>query len=333
MTAAVNYAVVIVNWNGAADTVACLDSIFSGSKNAFVIVVDNGSADDSLPRITAALAARGIEPLRGTAAAWPTLRGASRVMLIEAGENLGFAAGCNLGLRVAHGAGLREVVFLNNDTLVEGDALDRIVARLSGPSQPFACLPMLLAHDTGRIWNCGGEIYPFGLRRYHLAGRPRDAGTVRGEIGCSFFTGCCFAVRTDDFARRGGFSERFFFGEEDFELALWMRERGLAALCVTSAVVRHKVSASFDAAANARQAHKVFIYYLNRFIHMRLRLGGWRWRVWSAAYVPYVALLLVRSGTVGARELPSFIRRLLGRARSMDRVTRADFEAVMAGKL
>jgi GT2 family glycosyltransferase len=329
----VSYAVVIVNWNGAADTVACLDSVLSGSKSAIAIVVDNGSADDSLARVAAALVEHGIEPLCGTAAAWPTSWGASRAMLIDAGENLGFAAGCNLGLRAAQAAGFRDVVFLNNDTLVEGDALDRIVARLSGPSKPFACLPMLLVHDTGRIWNCGGEIYPFGLRRYHLAGQPRGVGTARGEIGCSFFTGCCFAVRTDDFARRGGFSERFFFGEEDFELALWMRERGLAALCVTSAVVRHKVSASFDAAANARQAPKVFVYYLNRFIHMRLRLGEWRWWVWSAAYLPYVALLLLRGGTVGARELPSFFRRLLGRARRMDRVTRADFEAVMAGKL
>jgi GT2 family glycosyltransferase len=308
----VTYAVVIVNWNGAADTLACIESIAAGGNDAQVIVVDNGSTDGSLAAI-------------GTA------HGA--VTLIDTGQNLGFAAGANVGLRAAQEAGFREVVFLNNDTIVESDALDRIVARLSGNSEPFACLPMLLVHTTGRIWNCGGAIYPFGLRRYHLVGEPRDAGAARGEIRCSFFTGCCLAVRTDDFARRGGFSERFFFGEEDFELALWMRERGLSALCLTSAVVRHKVSASFDAAAHGSHARKVFIYYLNRFIHMRLRVGGWRWGVWCAAYLPYVALLLWRSGTVGAGELPSFIGRLLRHARSMDRVTRADFEAVMAGKL
>ena len=36
-----SYAVVIVNWNGAADTIACLDSIYAGSNGALVIVVDN----------------------------------------------------------------------------------------------------------------------------------------------------------------------------------------------------------------------------------------------------------------------------------------------------
>ena len=107
-------------------------------------------------------------------------------------------------------------------------------------------------------------------------------------------------MRTDDFASRGGFSERFFFGEEDFELALWMRERGLAGLCLTSAVVRHKVSASFNAAAGAHASRKVFVYYLNRFIHMRLRIGRWPWLLWSAAYLPYVVILLWRSGAVGA---------------------------------
>lgn len=305
------YGVVIVNWNGRADTLACIESIVAGGNTGRLFVVDNGSTDGSL------------EALRGAPGA---------PVLIEAGENLGFAAGANLGLRAVQAAGLGQVVFLNNDTLVEGDALERIVARLDGGPACFAALPMLLVHATGRIWNCGGRAWPIGLRRYHLAGEPPAAARARGaEIACSFFTGCCFAVRTEAFVRRGGFSERFFFGEEDFELALWMREQGLGAVCLTTAVVRHKVSASFDAAAGRRGAPKVFVYYLNRFIHMRLRLGRWRWRLWCAAYLPYVMLLLWRSGVVGAAEVPCFVRRLVRRAGRMERVSRADFEAVMAG--
>jgi GT2 family glycosyltransferase len=327
------FAVVIVNWNGAADTLACLESLYAGSNQARAIIVDNGSSDDSVLRITSALGQRGIELLQVAPAVMPTTWGRARALLIEAGQNLGFALGCNLGLRAAAATACGVTVFLNNDTVVEADALDRIVTRLIGDPACYACLPMLTVHGSDRIWNCGGVVYPIGVRRYHLAGRPRVEGVKRGEIVCSFFTGCCFAVRTAEFAARGGFADRFFFGEEDFELALWMRERGLSAVCLTTAVVQHKVSAAFAAAAGPRQNAKVFIYYLNRFIHMRLRFGAVRWWCWLAAYLPYVAVLLWRSGRWSPGELRGFLRRLVQRARKMDRVTRDDFEAVMAGRL
>jgi len=334
----VSYALVIVNWNGADDTLACLASVLEGGGHpALTVIVDNASADRSPERIAEGLATRGIGLARAgaDAAQWP--RGADAV-LVAAEENLGFAAGCNLGLRVAVAAGCAQVVFLNNDTVVERGALDKLVLRLEGDSGCFATLPMLTVHGTDRIWNCGGVVHPvLGLRRYFLAGRPRNDGTRRAELRCSFFTGCCFAVRTAAFADRGGFSERFFFGEEDFELALWMHERGLHAVCLTSAVVQHKVSVSFDAAAavrpGARARPKALVYYLNRFIHMRLRFGTWRWRLWTVAYLPYAAWRLWRNGVLRVAELPGFGGQLLRLARRMDRVSRTDFESVMAGRM
>jgi GT2 family glycosyltransferase len=333
-------AAVIVNWNGADDTLACLHSLLAEADGAdeagtpLAIVVDNGSGDGSLARITAGLAARGLRVEQAASAA-PTVAPApgTQVWLLPSLENLGFAAGCNAGLRAAALAGCATTGFLNNDTVVEPGAWLRLVQRLQADPACFATLPMLTVHGSDRIWNCGGTVWPgLGLRRYHLAGRPREEGARQGEIRCSFFTGCCFVVRTTEFLARGGFSERFFFGEEDFELGLWMREQGAHAVCVTSAVVQHKVSASFDAASGSRAGPRAFIYYLNRFIHMRLRFGPARWWLWSAAYLPYVALLLWRSGAVPAAELPRFGRRLLARAATMDGVARADFEAVMAGR-
>jgi GT2 family glycosyltransferase len=309
------YAVVLINWNGVDDTLACLESFVATSPSAVPIVVDNGSADDSVPRI----------------AEWFRQHGIAATQLVEAGENLGFAAGCNLGLRVANSLGLVTTVFLNNDTIVEGDALDRIAARLDR-GDSFACLPMLTVHGSDRIWNCGGEVHATGWRRYHHAGDPRDT-KMPAEIRCSFFTGCCFAIGTGAFLERGGFSERFFFGEEDFELCLWMKDRVLSATCLTTAVVQHKVSASFSRAASRQPDAKVFIYYLNRFIHMRLRLGMTRWRLWAAAYLVYVVALLARRRVVRPSDIPRFIRSLLRRARSMDGVSRADFERVMRDPL
>jgi GT2 family glycosyltransferase len=153
------------------------------------------------------------------------------------------------------------------------------------------------------------------------------------EIYCSFFTGCCFAVRTSDFLARNGFDERFFFGEEDFELALWMKKRGLLAVCLMKTVVQHKVGATINVVSNTRSQSKAFIHYLNRFIHMRLRLGILRWWLWVIVYTPYVILLLWHKNIINATSMTHFILRLLVRARMMNEVTRSDFEEVMAGKM
>jgi hypothetical protein len=327
-------AVVVLNWNGADDTLPCLRSLLDAGDPCRLIVVDNGSADDSVARIAAALQAWGVPCLRGTVASWPPpspswAAAPFGALLLEAGENLGFAAGCNAGLRAAQALGCGLVAFLNNDTVVEPAALGLLSARLLAEPRCFATLPMITVEGSDRIWNCGGTISRLGLRRYHLGGRPRAEGARRGEIRCSFFTGCCFVVRTAEFTARGGFSERFFFGEEDFELGLWLLEHGRHAVCVTAAVVRHKVGASIG---SAHAADRAFVHYLNRFIHMRLRLGRARWRLWCAAYLPYVVMLLWRSGTLAAPALPGFVRRLLARASTMERVSRADFQAVMAGR-
>ena len=326
-----NYAVVIVNWNGAQDTIDCVASIAAASPQARIVLVDNGSTDGSVPRIVAALGALGLSLARVDLAV-PSGPGDARVLLVEAGENLGFAAGSNLGLRVAAAAGLPQVVFLNNDTVVEPGALDLLVRRLQQDASCFASLPMITVHGRDTIWNCGGCIYAVGLRRYHLAGRPRREGARQAELRCSFFTGCCFAVRTSEFMARGGFTERFFFGEEDFELGMWMKDHGLRAVCLTAAVVQHKVSASFSQAAGHRAQSKVFLYYLNRFIHMRLRWGRARWWLWVAAYLPYAAVLLLKSHALPWQQLGGFVGALLRRARTMDGVTRQDFEQVMNGK-
>jgi GT2 family glycosyltransferase len=326
------FCVVILNWNGAEDTIDCLRSILRSDPAALPIVVDNGSSDDSVARILGAMAAEGIvtmagviDDLRGLTENLPTVG----VVLVLSGANLGFAGGCNLGLKLAVSAAMDICVFLNNDTIVESLALTGLVQRLERDEQWFATFPLLTVYGTNRIWNCGGDISRLGFRRYNYAGAVRTSLLLPQEIPCSFFTGCCFAVRTKFFIARGGFTERFFFGEEDFELALWMKDHGLGALCLTDCVVHHKVSASMSRAAGARQASKVFVYYLNRFIHMRLRFGMLRWSLWLAVYSPYVVVLLARRRIVPLAELWPYMTHLIRRAACSEGVTHQDFETIM----
>ena len=330
------YVIIFINWNGACDTLECVRSIVEGGNHGRVIVIDNGSEVGSVECIEADLSRSGIEVTRYLIGEPIDTIVNTRVLIVEAGENLGFAAGCNLGLRVAHSLGEQVVVFLNNDTVVESQAIDVVVSRLVSDDRYFAALPMITIHGTDRVWNCGGVISQLGWRRYFFANRSRLEVALNKELECSFFTGCCFAVRVADFWARGGFSERFFFGEEDFELCLWMKDRGFRAVCLTGAVVQHKVSATINAVArdssHALRA-RIFIHYLNRLIHMRLRYGNIRWIFWLIFYIPYVCQLLWRRDVVRGANLVSYVVRLVRRASVSRGVSRADFEAVMGGAI
>ncbi|MFT3664749.1 glycosyltransferase family 2 protein [Piscinibacter sp.] len=327
------FAVVLLNWNAVSDTIACLNSLPKAGKGSVSIVVDNGSEDDSVPRLLQWSRARGValaDCRDDDLAALSQFAAMPDLVLVRSKENLGFAKGCNLGLQAVCALGLEEVVFLNNDTVVAPRALSRLVERLRGDAGLFATIPLILVHGTRTIWNCGGRISRLGFRRYHHAGASLDATPLPAELECTFFTGCCFAVRTQQFAARGGFTERFFFGEEDFELCLWMLDHGKRAMVLTDCVVEHKVSAAFNRASR-RDAARVYVYYLNRFIHMRLRLGRATWFLWLLLYLPYTAQLLLRGSAVRLRELPGFVWRLIRDAMRHDGVDRAKFMSVMKG--
>jgi len=99
--------IVVVNWNGWQHTVRCLKSLQAlDYPDNQVVTVDNGSHDDSVERIRAALPAMNI---------------------IETGANLGFAGGANAGIRAALEHDPAYVWLLNNDVEVEPDTLTQLV--------------------------------------------------------------------------------------------------------------------------------------------------------------------------------------------------------------
>ena len=93
----------VLNWNGRADTLRCLESLAALERSDVEIVcVDNGSADGSPQAIRERF---------------------PQVVLIEAGENLGYAGGNNLGLRRALQSGACWIVLVNNDATVAPDVI------------------------------------------------------------------------------------------------------------------------------------------------------------------------------------------------------------------
>jgi len=209
-------AVIIVNYNAGEMLARCLDALDRQTFRGFhIIVVDNGSSDGS---------AEAIESRH------------QQVTLIKAGENLGFAAGNNLGLR--HAGTVEWIALLNPDAYAAPDWLERFVQAANETEFDFFGCRMRLA-DTPEFLDGTGDVY-------HVSGVAwrRDHGARVGyeEIGAGeIFAPCAAAAlyRRDDLLAVGGFDESYFCYFEDIDLAFRLRLKGKRCAYVPGAVVDH----------------------------------------------------------------------------------------------
>lgn len=285
--------IVLVNWNGWADTVECLESVFRLRYPRFrVFVCDNASQDESLERIVAwaegRLAGHVAEqsPLRrlswppvpkplpyamrqrSEAERGPSVPDAVRLELVATGSNLGFAGGNNVALRCALARDDFEYAWLlNNDTVVEPDALGHLVARMAENAQAGLCGSTLLDYEPPHaVQALGGATYNRWLgtaRQIHSEPSGRAAAVERRM---AYVVGASMLVSKAFLRDVGLLSEDYFLFFEELDWAARARGRyGLAF--APGSVVYHKAGRStglsrrhYNAAAEIRLHHSQIRY-------------------------------------------------------------------------
>lgn len=172
--------IVLLNWNGWRDTIACLESLLPDlARGARVVVCDNDSADNSLDHVEAwargrlhpaAIGNARLDRLQSHGLAKPLTQRITRddaelgradpkarLVLIDNDANLGFAAGNNVGLRFSLlQKDMSHVWLLNNDTLVEPDCLSAMRARLGRHGGPAVCGSMIHFFEQPELIQCMG---------------------------------------------------------------------------------------------------------------------------------------------------------------------------------
>jgi len=264
-------AIVLVNWNGWRDTLECLESLLSLRYPDFRIVVcDNGSQDDSLCRIRMWTQAQGIrvsEYGRSEAEDGGLPDGAvNLITLIRNGSNLGFAGGNNVGLRYGLAAGCFDCFWLlNNDTVVEPDALARLMDRMGEDRSIGICGSTVLHyHERDRIQALGGGHYCrwIGLPWHH--GRfTRWTGTVdrrRAESWLNYIEGASMLVSRRFLEQVGLMNEEYFLYFEELDWAVRAKGRFRLGYAPYS-IVYHKVGASIGTSSNPVRKSFVCDYY------------------------------------------------------------------------
>lgn len=247
-----NVFIVILNHNNGSDTIECLESLFNLQYSNFtVIVCDNGSKDNSIELIQKW--ASGLHPAPHSffqdnpfgckivpkpipihsLTVHQRINDFSqynhfRLILLKNNDNLGFGAGCNTGLRlVLKDSSIEFVWILNNDTVVDPNALTHLVNKMKSDSSLGACgSTILYYHDPTTIQALGGFLYT------PLTGKSRQIGHLKKfvpnasyilleqdiEKKMYWIQGASMFLSKDFLDRVGLFSEDYFlyFEEQDF---------------------------------------------------------------------------------------------------------------------
>lgn len=317
-------AIIVLNWKGADVTIDCLRSLVEADGDFFVVVVDNGSCDGSVENISAWFDSAGVRYKKVVEGAEENVTcECGEVLLYALGRNYGFARGNNMGINLAMQSLPDNVLLLNNDTVVCKDFLVRLCDfRASHPE--FSVLTPLINFysDKQRVWNAGGRL-SYGFRSYYYAGCSPESIVEKVYKEITFVTGCALFVPVSLLDEKNRLlTERFFFGEEDFEFSIRMVESGTRMACVLDSLIYHKVGTSLSKQQNI--PGKVYIHYLNRFIDVRQCYSPLFVALWRVFYMPYIAYLLRRKGCT-CKEIISFMKRLYCESRVKNEVTYEDF--------
>lgn len=214
----------VLNWNGRDLTLDCLASLEKVTySNANVIVIDNGSTDDSVVSIKEQ---------------YP------ETDIIEFPTNLGFAGGNNAGFEsTANKADY--TIFLNNDTIVDSNFVEPLINELETKSNTKQTAPKIYYADKPEtIWFAGGIVNLWTGMIRHIGIRKKDSHDYSKNRVIDYATGCCVCMRTEEFESIGMFDESFPIYAEDVDLSLRFKKRGGSIVFIPESKVWHKVSAS-----------------------------------------------------------------------------------------
>lgn len=250
-------AVVVLNWRNAGETIECIRHVCSlfGS-NWRLIICDNGSADGSLERIREEMIAQLSTGRVGSTVVGlsrddlvPKLSAEDRLVVVDNRENIGFAAGNNVGIRIALAdPACLFVWILNNDTRVEPGALAALVAQARLDPQAGIVGSTLVYNDRPDIvqslggslfnrWTCTSHYYCEGMNLTEL--RSKDASDM-----IDYVAGASMLLTRRFLETVGCMSEDYFLYYEEIDWALRARAAGFRLRHAPDSIVRHVESAT-----------------------------------------------------------------------------------------
>lgn len=257
--------IIVLNWNNYHDSKTGIESLLKADyPNKQIVVVDNASTDNS-----------GIL-LRED---FPDL------LFIYNAENLGFARGCNVGIRAAlQDKDAAYVLLFNNDAEATPNFLQKAVeVAESDKNIGLVGGKILRSPECKKIWYAGGYVDVWRCQGVTRGWGEIDRGQYdRGEE-VDFVTGALMLIRREVLEKVGLLPEEYFFGVEEFDYSVAVKRAGYSLYYVPDFLVYHRG----DGSHGNYDPKYAYIYYRQKLIFMEKYLPKGLFPFWKIAFKLY----------------------------------------------
>jgi len=266
------FGVVLINWNGANDTLAALDSLLLATPRPdHVIVIDNGSVDDSLDRLRDWSALHAPSWCEVVPSALDSVDASGWLLIVAADRNLGFSGANNVGLRyLASRTTASHFMLLNNDAMVAPDCFAQMASAIRDAPDAGLLSPVIFRHpNRDEVWYAGGIEIPQRALIVHAL-TPASADR---PYSTTFVTGCAMTIARPLYDAQGGLAEIYNpIYWEDADYSRRACDAGWRAAVAPRAHVYHRVGSS--GAGERLTPRTAYFQNRNRALYVRRNYHG-----------------------------------------------------------
>ncbi len=217
----------VLNYNGDGYVTECVDSILNSDYPEFrVVVIDNGSKDNSLERLKQKFN--------------------NKIITIENRVNLGYSEGFNIGLRYAFcQQGADFCLVINNDTKIHNSAVKELVrTALAHPEAGFVTGKVYFYDRPGVLQTVGKKADSVRYSGGHIGNKEEDTGQYDTECERFLADDVFTLVSRPLYEKLGGYNPLFFLESEEYEWQLRAKKSGFKIIYTPLAKVWHRQSMS-----------------------------------------------------------------------------------------
>ncbi|WP_421202562.1 glycosyltransferase family 2 protein [Aeromonas enteropelogenes] len=243
--------IILLNYNSSKYSIKCIESILKSDYQQFeIIVVDNNSSPTEIKILIA-----GLEEIN-----------CDKIRFIKNKINHGFAMGNVIGANSASGD---YILFLNNDTTIEKNALKELVSYMEGNCQVSLSIPAIFESDGRRTASFSylpGIINSIFGDKVYCALKGRDFPDRKKEYSKPIYvemgSGAAMFFRKSDYFKIGGFDSNYFLYCEEEDICLRLQREGMKVSYVPSSKIMHFGGGSTKRNVNIEKEFYISLFYL-----------------------------------------------------------------------